>query len=170
MWPPWATITPRVPAATTSTSAVTECDLFFVLIAVFSESRRIRGRGAGVWTLHHQRATRDVRVDALGFPVVERKDVVLGRLEVEQALQLGDLFGHLLREIVGLRPILGRVVELPDVVAQWRLRTHHHPRQVAVPGDGRPALVIDAAVADHLEVLRLVPLGGLRCRRTSTAC
>ena len=31
----------------------------------------------------------------------------------------------------------------------------------AVPGHRRPALVIDAAVAEHLEVLRLVPLGRL---------
>ena len=31
----------------------------------------------------------------------------------------------------------------------------------AVPGHRRPALVVDAAVAEHLEVLRLVPLGRL---------
>ena len=35
-----------------------------------------------------------------------------------------------------------------------------HPRD-AVPGHRGPALVIDAAVAEHLEVLRLVPLGRL---------
>ena len=34
-------------------------------------------------------------------------------------------------------------------------------RQRAIARDGRPALVVHAAVADHLEVLRGVPVGGV---------
>ena len=66
--------------------------------------------------------------------------------------------GLLLREILRLGPILVRVVELPDIVVEGAL-VRTKPGD-AVPRDRRPSLVVDAAVAEHLEVLRLAPLGG----------
>ena len=53
------------------------------------------------------------------------------------------------------------VVELPDVVVE---RGHHaadHDPGRAVLGDRAPALVVDPAVAEHLEVLQVVPLRGV---------
>ena len=66
------------------------------------------------------------------------------------------------------RPVRARVVELPDVVVERRqLASSTHG--VRVPRHRGPALVVDAAVAEHLEVLRLVALGRRRRRRTSTS-
>ena len=59
--------------------------------------------------------------------------------------------------VVGLTPV-ARFVELPDVVLERRQRLPHQPRD-RVAGDRSPALVVDAAVAEHLEVLRLVAIG-----------
>ena len=72
----------------------------------------------------------------------------------QSCLQLGQLLRHLGGEVVRLAPVRTRVVELPDVVRE-RWQSSHHPRH-AVVGDRGPALVVDAAVAEHLEVLRLV--------------
>ena len=59
-------------------------------------------------------------------------------------------------EVVRLRPVV-RAVQLPDVVVERR-HLGRHPGN-AVPGDTGPALVVDAAVAEHLEVLSRVALG-----------
>ena len=69
-----------------------------------------------------------------------------------------------------LRPVGRRVVELPDVVVEGRLLlADQHPGN-AVLRHGGPALVVDAAVAEHLEVLRRVPLVRRRRRRRSRPC
>ena len=39
-------------------------------------------------------------------PVVERQDVVPGRLDQEQALQLAQLLGHLPGQVVRLAPVV----------------------------------------------------------------
>ena len=57
---------------------------------------------------------------------------------------------------MGLGPVVGGV-QLPDVVVEGR-HLGRLPRD-AVPGDRGPALVVDAAVDEHLEVLRLAVLG-----------
>ena len=49
-----------------------------------------------------------------------------------------------------------RVVELPDVLVERRQFFNHPGRRVA--RDRRPPPVVDAAVAEHLEVLRLTPV------------
>ena len=89
-------------------------------------------------------------VEALGPTVVQWQHVVLHRLDQEQALQLMQPLRHLLGKIVGLRPVV-RGVQLPNVVVVGR-HLHRSPRQ-AVPRHRRPALVVDAAVDPHLEVL-----------------
>ena len=59
-----------------------------------------------------------------------------------------------------LRRVLGDVEELPHVVLQRR--TFGEQPRDAVAGDRGPALVVDAAVAEHLEVLQVVTLRGVR--------
>ena len=82
--------------------------------------------------------------EALDLPVVERQHVELDRFDQPQPLQLVQLLGHLLRQVVGLRPVLAAVVQLPHVVVEGRhLRAAHLPRR-AVLGHRAPALVVDA--------------------------
>ena len=103
--------------------------------------------GVGIHLLHH--------------PVVDRQHLVARRLDQPQPLQIVELFRHLLGEILRLAPVLGRVVELPDIVVEGRgFRRSRSPGR-PVLGHRGPALVVDAAVAEHLEVLRLVPLSRL---------
>ena len=102
------------------------------------------------------RAAGQVGVDSLEQPVVDGQHVVARRLDEPEALQLAELLRHLLGEVLRLAPVLVGVVELPDVIVERR-GLFLRPR-VGVPRHRGPALVIDAAVAEHLEVLRLVPL------------
>lgn len=61
-------------------------------------------------------------------------------------------------QVVGLRPVGGQVVQLPDVVLEAAFRIGDHLPGDAVPGHRHPALVIDATVAAHLEVLSGTPV------------
>ena len=103
----------------------------------------------------------DVGYEAFDLPVIERKHVVLDRLDQPKPLQFMQFLRILLRQVLGLRPVGVAVVELPDVVVEGRQhRAAHLPRR-AVLGHRAPALVVNASVAEHLEVLGLVPLGRL---------
>ena len=102
------------------------------------------------------RAAGQVRVDSLEQPVVDRQHVVARRFDEPEALQLVELLRHLLGEVLRLAPVLSGVVELPDVIVQRRW-LFLRPR-VGVPRHRRPPLMVDATVAEHLEILRLVPL------------
>ena len=69
--------------------------------------------------------------------------------------------GSSLGEVVGLRGVLGHVVQLPHVVVERACRGRSRPRRRAegLERHRLPALVVDAAGAEHLEVLRVVLLG-----------
>ena len=97
--------------------------------------------------------------EALDPAIVERQRPVADRLDQEQPLQLAQLLGILGGDVVGLGPVV-RCVELPDVVVDRRQLGADHPRD-AVTGRRGPALVVDAAVDEHLEVLGLAVLGRL---------
>src|SRR4029450_4816463 len=56
-----------------------------------------------------------------------------------------------------LRPVVS-IVKFPHVVVEGREPGHHRPGR-AVPCHRCPAPVIDAAINEHLEVLRLAVLG-----------
>src|ERR1700761_8813457 len=72
-----------------------------------------------------------------------------------------QLVGHLLGQVVCLAPVFVGVVELPSVVVECRrFLTLEYPRRL-VPRYCGPALMVDTAIAEHLEVLRLMLLGGL---------
>ena len=73
-----------------------------------------------------------------------------------------ELVGVLLGEVVGLAPVGGGVVQLPAVVVEGRCLLADQDPGRLVPGHRGPALVVDAAVAEHLEVLGLVPVGRVR--------
>ena len=88
--------------------------------------------------------------------IVERQHLVLDRFLQEQLLQLLELLGVLRGQVVRRAEVLVDVVEFP-LVFEERM-----PR-LAFPGGavdrvGQPAVVVDAAVAEDLEVLRLVPV------------
>ena len=164
MSPPMATITPSAPESGTSTSAVIEYDLFLVLMTAHSRSRLplkiswrlpwINSGRPAIWAL-----PRSAKRSSSGITLYLAASISHSRCSS------ASLSGLLLGEVVGLRPVRVGVVQLPDVVVEGG-----HDRVVtggpgrAVLGDRGPALVVDAAVAEHLEVLRLVPLGGRRRR------
>ena len=99
----------------------------------------------------------DVRVEALEATIVEREHVVFRGLDQEQALQIAQLVGLVVGKVIGLGPVV-RSIELPDVVVEGG-RLGRDPGD-AVPRHSGPALVVDAAIAEHLEVLGRVPIGG----------
>ena len=88
--------------------------------------------------------------------IIHRQRVVCSCFLQEQRLHLLELRGFLRGQIVGGAEVLIDVVELPLVFQQGL------PRLIlpggAVNGVGQPAVVVNAAVAEDLEVLRLVPV------------
>ena len=105
------------------------------------------------------RASREVRVEPLEAAVVQRQHVVLRRLVRKRRWSSASLSGSLVGEVMRLRPVVG-AVELPDVVVERR-HLGGHPRD-AVPRHRSPPLVVDAAVAEHLEVLGRAAFGRIR--------
>ena len=108
--------------------------------------------------LDQRRSAGELRHEALDPPVVERQHVVLDRFDQPQPLQLVQLLGHVLHQVLRLRPVLVAVVQLPDVVVERRHLPAAHLPRCGVLGHSAPPLVVDAAVAEHLEVLCFVPL------------
>lgn len=76
----------------------------------------------------------------------------------KQALKMVQIVRHLLGKNACLRPIGIGAVELPHVILECRHLSGHHPRN-GVLGDRSQAVVIDAPVAEHLEILRLMQFG-----------
>ena len=107
-------------------------------------------------TFDQHRPSGGVGVDLLQHPVVDGQHLVARRLDQPEPLQLHQLLRVLLGQVPGLAPVLGRVVELPDVVVERGPRGHDPGRVVL--RHGRPPLVVEGTVAHDLEVLRLVPL------------
>ena len=101
----------------------------------------------------------DVGVDPLEAAIVERHDVVLDRLDQPQPLQLGQFLRILGGDVLRLRPVVG-AVELPDILVERRRRIGLPRRSML--RHRRPTLMIDAAIAHHLEILDGMSLGRLR--------
>ena len=89
--------------------------------------------------------------------IIQREHLILLRLDHEEVLQLFQLVGMLRGEIVVLRIVIGDVVELPFVASQQigHFGRAHEPRGLRRDRGGDPAIVVDRAVAEHLEVLRV---------------
>ena len=110
---------------------------------------------------HDVGSSGDARVETFGGAVVEREHVVLHRFGVEQLLQELELLGVLRGHVVGEAEVLASVVQLPLVVG-----VVVGALVGVLPGDhvhhrGEPAVVVDAAVADALVVLRDVTVSGV---------
>ena len=108
---------------------------------------------------HQIRTARRGGIEPFEHAVVNRQDAVALGLLHEQRLQLLELGGIGRREIGGLAEVLVHVVELPHVLGELASRLRF-PRRL-VHGGRHPAVAVDGAVAEDLEVLRLVPAGGL---------
>lgn len=100
------------------------------------------------------------RAELVRCHVVQRQDVVPPRLVHPEPLQLLDLLGMLVGDVVGLGAVLVGVEELPVVVLEAP-----GSRDRAVLGDGLPALVPDAPVTHHLVVLGLLAGGSVPLER-----
>ncbi len=99
--PPWQMITPLPPSLGISTSAVMVCDLFLTLMKVFSIMPVIPSYTRQLLAPAHQVGpARDLRIQALDTPVVQRQDVVLLGFHEEQLLKLLELGGVLCGQIV----------------------------------------------------------------------
>ena len=87
--------------------------------------------------------------------VAERQHVVLLCFPIEHRLQLLDLVRHLRREVIELGGVFLDVVKLPLVRADVRRRRGaQHPWLGHRRRRRHPTLVIDGAIAEHLEILR----------------
>ena len=161
-------MTPLAPFSGTTTWAVMACDLFLTLRTMFSGESAHAGVEHLRVATDQRWATRDLGIEPLRFAVVDRQHVVPDRLDQPQALQLAQLLGHLLREVVSLRPVVGGV-QLPDVLVERGELPGQDPRG-GVFRAGHPALMIDATVAKHLEVLRLAELGYARVAEGREPC
>ena len=104
--------------------------------------------------------------NALKRFVVERKHTVFRCLDQEELLQLAKFAGHLGSEVVGLRVILGDVVELP-VVTVYHIRQcadAHQPRSFRRGRPCEPAVMVDRPVSHDFEILRVMLGRGVRIR------
>ena len=113
-----------------------------------------------------RRQARARRIPARERRVVERQHVVLLRLEIEEGLHLLELLRHLGGQVVGLGGVLLDVIELPLVPGDHIRRRGgaQLPRERRRGRARHPPVVIDGAIAEHLEVLRRVPGRGVGVR------
>src|SRR6267378_169786 len=85
--------------------------------------------------------------------------MILDCLLREEVLKLSQLCGILRGQIVGLAEVLGYMVKFPSILGERRKR-HHQPGN-GMSRAGNPAIVINAAVSKHLEILSRMRLLGL---------
>ncbi len=159
MFAPWAMITPSAPASGTTISAVTECDLFLM----FSDAVLRQAPHAAE--------------EELGLPLDQHRPAGVSRVHL--LAQVGRRSAA--RCSASPRSATGAAVRGASPASAWTgrwpgsspsscrraPRRRRRRRAVFSPMSSQgvlclrhrgPALVVDAAVAEHLEVLRLVPL------------
>ena len=107
---------------------------------------------------HQVRPSRQLGVEQFLPPVVEGQHLVLDRLADEDLLELREDIGMLLCEVGGHAEVFLDVVQLPCVLGKPVLDLSPW---LEVHGAGEPAVEVDTTVAEHLEVLDLVPIGRL---------
>ena len=101
--------------------------------------------------------TRPRRKDALEDGIIQRKHLIFPGLIHEESLQLFQLIGILRREVVVLRIIVGDVIEFPFVAGHevGHFGRAHEPWGLRRNRGGDPAIVVERAVTEHLEILRV---------------
>src|SRR5208337_5537532 len=103
----------------------------------------VRAPAREAWSLEN-------RLDRRKWREVEWQGVVSPRFRPPELLHLLCPFGHRLGEIGALGEVFGQVVQLPIEAFRrnaFRLRL---PGEDERRGRGHPAIVIDAAIAEHL--------------------
>ena len=133
--------------------------------------RRGAGRHAGQFARIGEdrlprRQARARRIPAQQRRVIERQHVVLLRLDIEEGLHFLDLVRHLRGKVIELRRVLLDVIKLPlvprDDIRRWRAAQFPGKRDRR---RGRhPPIVINGAVAEHLEILGRVRRRGAGVR------
>ena len=102
----------------------------------------------------------------------DREHLVLLGLLQEELLHLVEPLGLLRGEISGLRKVRLEIVELPDILGRipgCQPGRDRQPRNERPEGRGEPAIVIDAAAAIVVEVLRVLVVGARWPHRTCRA-
>ncbi len=132
--------------------------VFGVDEVIFEQAVHALVEGQAFTPEHQVRPPGDFGVEQLLPAVVEGQHLVLDRLAEENLLQLGEDVGMLLGQVRGHAEVFLHVVEFPGVLGEPVLDL---APGFEVDGPGEPAVEVDAAVAEHLEVLDLVPVGSL---------
>ena len=125
---------------------------------VLEQSGHALVKGEGLTAEHQVGSAGEFGIEQFQAPVVDGQYLVLHRLAEESLLQLLEHLRMLRRKVLGHAEVFRDVVELPGVIDELVLDLA--PR-LQVDGPGEPAVVIDAPVAEHLEVLDLVTAWGL---------
>ena len=140
-------------------------------VGLVQDVRRSAGRHAGQFARigedrSSRRQARARRIPARERRVVERQHVVLLRLGIEEGLHLLDLLRHLGGQVVELGGVLLDVIKLPLVPGDdiRRRGAAQLPRESHRRRGRHPPVVIDGAIAEHLEVLRRVSGRGVGVR------
>ena len=142
-----------------STSAVIENDSFLMLTTLFSDSRPMPGKNScelprmSVGRPASIGSSRSAERSSIGTTLYLTASISHSRCSLAS---ISGVFG---REVVGLAVVDATVVQLPQVVVERRhLAADHHPRRLVLGHRAAP-LVVDAAIAEHLEVLQVVAFG-----------
>src|SRR6266576_394872 len=106
-----------------------------------------------------------MRVGALDKSVIQWKDVVLSGFDQEKVLKFFQFVGVLCRKIVSFAEVIIQVVQLPRILGEI-IAANILPRQASVPDSSDPTIVIERPVSEHLEILRLALLLGVRVIET----
>ena len=140
-------------------------------IGLVQDVRGSAGRHAGQFARigedrSSRREARTRRIPARECRVIERQHVVLLRLGIEEVLHLLELVRHLGGQVVGLGRVLLDVIKLPLVPGDHIRRRlgAQLPRKRHRRRGRHPPVVIDGAIAEHLEILRRVSGRGVGVR------
>ena len=114
--PPWAMITPAAPRSGTSSSAVTECDLFLMLITAFSWSRRMPQTAAASLPLHDGGTAREAPIERSTLRSSSGNTLYFVASNSNRRCSSASLSGCSRRQVVRLSPVGAGVVQLPDIV------------------------------------------------------
>ena len=83
--------------------------------------------------------------------------LILGGLDQEEILHVGNPLRHLRGKVVGLRPVFIQVVELLHIILRFHVAMpvcSRYPRNTGAGGVGKPAVLINAAAPHDVEELR----------------
>jgi len=127
---------------------------------VLAEPTRSRRKRSCVFPVHKHRSARDIRVEALDTSMRRRRRTLYLTPRSARAAAVRSICRDGPRQVVGLRPVGRCVVELPHVVVEcWEIAHRTATRRCG--GLPQSSLVVDAAVAGHLEVLGLPPFSSI---------